>query len=144
MGRRYDRRMAEVEAAMEAWTKAHTEGLFEEIGWSGGIMGQWIEYRGQPPRGTGNDQSNLGMIRAIEKMEREEVAKALHTQGALTRAMMEARKPVQLLMLRYLRGGTKAQRADEMGLSIKAYSRLIDCAMELMVIELRQNSRRVA
>lgn len=142
MAGQYSRRLADVDAAMVAWAKVWQSGLIEEIGWNGGIMAQWIDYQGQPPRGTGNDQSNLGMIRALQKMEQEDVAAALRVKGALDRALLDAHKPVALLMIRYLQGGTKKQRARQAGLSIEVYSVMVDCAMELVAGQLQ--TRRVA
>lgn len=43
--------------------------ISNDAGWSGDAMlARLIEFRGQIPVGTGNDQSNLSMILAIEKL----------------------------------------------------------------------------
>lgn len=43
--------------------------ISNDAGWSGDTMlARLIEFRGQIPQGTGNDQSNLSMILAIEKL----------------------------------------------------------------------------
>ena len=46
--------------------------ISQDAGWEGdSMLAKIIEFGGAPPRGTGNDQSNVAMINAIRMLEKQ-------------------------------------------------------------------------
>lgn len=80
--------------------------ISNDAGWEGdSIMGRLIEF-GEIPLGTGNDQSNLHMIYAIEKLRTEHVLfrQLSHVIWQMLGAYGESDKILALLSRRYYQG----------------------------------------
>lgn len=81
--------------------------ISNDAGWEGdSMMSRLIDFHGQIPPGTGNDQSNLSMILAVEKLRGEHALfdKLKRIIGDMLGAYGESDKILALLSRHFYRG----------------------------------------
>ena len=93
------------------------------------ILARLIDFRGQIPRGTGNDQSNLGMVLAMDKM-RERHAKWPLINAAVSNLRRTKEPEILALLARHFLNGecaatgkpyTDENRAHQIGQGFDQY-----------------------
>lgn len=95
---------SEIDRLINIWLDSELS-LSNDAGWSGdSLLSRIIEFGGQPPRGTGNDQSNSTMIAAIHNLR-----PAHHDYpriNSAVKSMLHAARPkiLALLAKHYYRG----------------------------------------
>lgn len=94
-----------------------------DAGWKGdSLLGKVIEFAGPPPRGSGNDQSNLSMINAIEKFRAKHVDYAMIERivwRLLTENQTTRRHIMALLVKHYYHGINERASYESEGKTIE-------------------------
>lgn len=126
------------------------QSVSNDAGWETcGIMGKLVDFVGDLPPPSGNDQSNLGMINAIQLL-RERHAKMPVIAAAVASLLRSRREQIMALLARHYYVGVcpytekpwnDAQRGEEIGQEIDAYRYNLKKSYQLMQMELESAER---
>lgn len=107
------------------------QSVSNDAGWEGsGTMGKIIDFAGDLPTPTGNDQSNLSMINAIRLLKEQHKKWPIISAAVKTLLISSKRDQMIALLAKHLYVGqcpwtnkvwTNTQRAEEVGQSLKVY-----------------------
>lgn len=107
------------------------QSVSNDAGWEGsGTMGKIIDFAGDLPTPTGNDQSNLSMINAIRLLKEQHKKWPIISAAVKTLLISSKRDQMIALLAKHiyvgqcpwtLKAWTDTQRAEEAGQSIDAY-----------------------
>lgn len=121
------------------------QAVSNDAGWEGlSFMGRVVEFAGDLPPPSGNDQSNLAMINAIRLLRRRH-AKWPVISGAVSLLLRERRQEIVALLARHYYVGecprtsrpwTDIERAGEIGQEFNEYRYNIGKAYHSMLREL--------
>ncbi len=107
------------------------QSVSNDAGWEGcGTMGKIIDFAGDLPPASGNDQSNLSMINAIRLLKEQHKKWPIISAAVKTLLISNKRDQMIALLAKHLYVGqcpwtnkvwTDAQRAEEIGQNIEAF-----------------------
>ncbi|MEH6812909.1 MAG: hypothetical protein V7677_10315 [Motiliproteus sp.] len=133
-------RAAQLDRMLMEWAQAEKEGVFESLGWHGGMDAE------PAAKSVGSSPSNRAQVAALTTLRRNGHADAVLIHGAIALAMSENRRAIMAVKYRYLAKGTWQQQADALslccgGMSKDAFRQYVKAGIYAIEAELQTIGR---
>lgn len=122
-----------------AWCRSGCQ--FDGIGTGISVAYKMIEFKGDIPRGTGNDISNLSAIIALTKYERSDQPMIESTLRLLEQCAQVDSAGVNLWIAHYCISGTQSEKATAAGIALRTYQTTLEKAERVLAGVLVANRR---
>ena len=122
------------------WAQAVKLGVFQALGWRGGVMSDEPVSKSQ-----GLSKSNAAQVAALESMRREGWDRAATVNSSMILAYRQSPYQVGLLQYRYLWPGSWQEQAQRLGIEKHAYESHVNSALYLVnsgLIQIRDRDER--